>query len=444
MVRLSPTNTKIPIGAPEGMYLKVISRLRKWGRPLSLGVFEQGLLSGASFIITALLARYLGIDEFGLFSIAWAIALLCEAILGGLFGDASASVFAHIEASNIAAARTSFLLLSCIAAFVCAVLITGLYIITQPSFSNLALCMCMATFIFCQRLMNATRRILYIDGQRGIAAFSAIMNVTCTTLAIWILVWANALSGSTALLALSTGYLLSGGVCIVKFKEFQIPTWLGFTSVGRKLWETGRWSAATASMSWLGNFGVIPFTGFVLGASAGGTLRAIQTFVVPITQVNLVLVSIIIPALARDVRIHTQPFQTKAFYRVLPVLSGFGILYSIIIFVEGSTLFYWIFGDVAKGATTMYIAVATIGFTLESIRYSCNVILLAVGRTYAITAGQAVSLCSALILVPLGLHFYGLFGVVCATAISNNVNTLFVLVYFFARLGADDNPRRGA
>jgi hypothetical protein len=53
----------------------IFERMRRWGLKGGLSVLDQGLYSGANFVLSILLARWLSPSYYGMFAIAFAIYL---------------------------------------------------------------------------------------------------------------------------------------------------------------------------------------------------------------------------------------------------------------------------------------------------------------------------------------------------------------------------------
>jgi len=53
-----------------------VERMRRWGLKGGLGILDQGLYSGANFVLGILLARWFSPEEYGAFSAAYSIFLL--------------------------------------------------------------------------------------------------------------------------------------------------------------------------------------------------------------------------------------------------------------------------------------------------------------------------------------------------------------------------------
>jgi hypothetical protein len=189
---------------------------------------------------------------------------------------------------------------------------------------------------------------------------------------------------------------------------------------------------ATAIMSWIGNMGVIPLATFLISPTAGGSIRAIQTIVLPLVQINQILISMFVPQVARRMRTADDDTARYLAFRLIAVLTSIGFVYASAVALAGEGLFEALFRFEGGQITALAITIAVYGFALEGIRYGCNILLYSMGRTSVVGQGQFVSMLSAIAIIPIMGHHLGLTGLILGMAIANNINTLYVTSRFFA------------
>lgn len=280
------------------------------------------------------------------------------------------------------------------------------------------------------RFQNAVRRLYYLDGLRKEAARAAMVYVAVLVLISFVMVQMKISSPISALLCIACANAASAVCFFIQNVDLRRPDYRMVVWAASRLWSTGRWLLISAEMSWLGNFGIIPLVGIMIGVEASGTLRVIQTLVTPMTQMNNVMLSIFIPkaaaALRRDRSISWWGIATKTML-VLGCING---AYSFLITIFGETALPHLFGTSVAGVTWMPIALATFGYVVESVRYGCNVVLLGIGATGILTISQTAALAAGAILIPLATIYLGLWGVIAAMTTANNIGTLVVVIYF--------------
>ena len=411
---------------------KFLSLYRSWGRGFLFGIFEQGLLSGTSFVVTVILARVLGATEFGWFSVIWAFVIFLESAANGLFGDAIPSLAHKLRESLWPQFRASiFLSMLTVCVVVCVPLLLVAGGLELAGFVYPAAVIPAIFFFGVQRMQNVVRRTYYLDGLRGRAALSACANVAVTFAALEGVHKLFGLSASSAFICLSAGSvaaLITGASYIAGYER---PSRRLYFWVIRNLWLKGRWTMASATMSWIGNMGVIPFAAFLISPVAGGGVRAIQTMVLPLVQVNQILISILVPKMAGKMRTEGRGKIRQLAVKLIALLSLIGFSYAAVIAIGGEALFEALFHFEKGQITNLAITIAVLGYAFEGIRYGCNIMLYSVGDTVIVGQGQIVSMLSAIVIIPILGHYFGLTGLVLGMTIANNINTLYVAGKFF-------------
>jgi O-antigen/teichoic acid export membrane protein len=284
-----------------------------------------------------------------------------------------------------------------------------------------------------QRLQNAMRRIYYLDGLRCDAAIGALANVIVLALTTTAVIKCGAMTAEIGLVCVGGGNLAAALLGLRARAIFDWPSHRLLRWTALQFWVTGRWVMASSVMSWLGNFGVIPLAGFILGPSQSGVLRAIQTLVVPMAQINNVLISIIIPRIAGTMRTASMSVQRRQGLKFTFLLGGLGAVYSLFILIGGRGLFSVLFGSVGHQMDLATASAALFGYVIDSIRYGCNIVLLSRGVTRILFTGQTMSLLTAVLLIPPGLYIMGVFGAVLASAMANSVNTAVTTSHFYVK-----------
>ena len=402
----------------------------------AFGILDQLILSGSSFILTSIVAHGLGAADFGRFSIAWSFVMLMEGGMQGVFGDAVPAVAHRLPKARWPQFRSSVIILSTGLTGLLSLLLLiggGVALVIAPDLAKWFLGI--ATALIGMRLQNVLRRLCYLDNLRALAAVSA--GIYALILALTIFIWFRTAPNNPVgpLFCLTLSSIVAGAYVLKHRRDLDTPTLSLLGWSGLRLWMTGRWLTVSAVMSWMGNLGIIPLAGIMIGFSASGTLRAIQTLVVPMFQLNQVITSIIIPSSAKELR--ASPTNTGCFI-ALKSMVLFGIptmLYSTAATLYGDQVFRTLFGENLLHVTNVIIAVATFGYAAESIKSGLNIVLISAGRTKALFVAQVISLLCAFILLFCLSYSFGILGVVIAMTVANNISTATSVHFFleFAR-----------
>ena len=410
--------------------------LRRLGAALSFGVIEQILLSGSSLAFTAIMAHALGPFDFGWFSIAFACLMFMEVGGWGLFGDGVPATAGRLPSARLPCFRTSFLLLSAAYGVVMLLLTLVVGVVCWRFFPlHCALAPATGVAFIGLRLQNAARRLYYLDRRRSSAVAAAVVNVTLLTGLTALMLFVGDANPATAMLCL--GGASGGAALLFLVRDRHVlarPSSRELWWARRRLWKTGRWLLASGAMSWLGNFGAVLIFGALSDVRASGTLRAALTLITPPSQITNVIMSIIVPENAAVLHRDRRRPWWGLHRRALLLIGGCAGSYALAATLSGERLPLLLFGPVASDMTRVTVAIVTIGFAFESLRYACNSVLFAVGYTHILTISTACSLVVGLIGIVLASSS-GLTAVLLAMTIGNNAGTLIVLGYFavFAR-----------
>lgn len=409
----------------------LLSRARRWRGLISLGLAEQILLSGSSFGFTAVQAHLLGPERFGEFSIAFAIFTLLETSMWGVFGDAVPETAHRLPLTLWPAMRSSVLLLSmvCMAGVAVLVLLaSAILAVRAPEIAG-TLAAAIAT-LFAARLQNGFRRLYYLDNLRVPTALGAVAYAGTLAGTAGILILFRASLPQYGMLCLAAASAASCAVFFLLRPPLERPDRRMLWWTMQSLWRTGRWILVTSVMSWAGNLGVVPLVGLISSVSLSGTLRAVQTLTTPMSQLNMVLMSIIVPNAARKLRDRTSAEPLMIAVQTASLIGGFACIYSLFVTSAGRPLFHLLFGATANGMTRWVVGAAAFGYALESIRFGVNAVLLGLGRTRILFYSQCCATTSLIIVLPFAAHFGGLLGMVLTMTAANNLGSMISASYF--------------
>lgn len=408
-------------------------------------IVDQGLLSGGSIFATGILAYSLHADEFGKFTIAWAMAVLFEsALLKPLLDDPLPSV-AVCTRGSIAQLRSSFLLWSMIAAGA----IGGLAIVLGMIWAALGLdnSLLFATaglVIVACRLQNAMRRIFYLDRRLRLVVCGAMIYFATLTASLAIMIKLQQISAATAMLciSLSSAAAFSFSFALVRRKDLTRPTMKMFVWSFRMLTESGRWIAAAGLAFWAGSVGVIPVAGIFLGGAAGGSLRILFLLFAPLGQLNIALLAMMIPRAAVSLRVQGASTTKQMAIEKTLIFGSLSAAYGLCAVLCG----FWlipakIFPD-AYGITIVEISWMAAAMTFEGVWAGLALPLYATAQTKRFLASRVIAVPFLLTLFPLATWMWGIAGTVAAIAVSSAASAMLLAVTL-ASVRADFDPSMG-
>jgi O-antigen/teichoic acid export membrane protein len=305
-------NSVIETVAPPVQLLEKLIWLRKG----ATAVADQGLLSGSSFLISVFLARQLSAEEYGAYALAFSIFLFISSFHNGLllepmsvFGPAS---YADRLRSYLG---TLFRLHFALCLPMSLMLALGVFALdrfvgrtaTRPALLGVSLAM---PFIL---LFWLWRKAAYLEFEPARAVQGAV-TYCATALGLLLLLrrleW---LSPFSTFLLLGCASLVASAVITISLRfdlapggELAVP----MNTIVREHWEYGRWVIMGTVVYWLSGGAYYVVVGGLLGMKEAAALRALQNFVLPVTQFITAIGVLLLPWLSgRYARTDTSSFK---------------------------------------------------------------------------------------------------------------------------------------
>jgi O-antigen/teichoic acid export membrane protein len=254
-----------------------LTRLRR--EAWALG--DQALVSGMNFMTNVLLARLLGIKEFGIFTLAWMAVLFFNSLqmalvispmmsIGPKQDERDAPVFFSVTLLQqlVMACLTFVLLLAGVSA--------SAYFFPKWHIASLALPLAFVGFSW--ELQEYCRRYFFTVQKAFWAFLSDAISYAGQVAILALLFWKHTGDAATALYVIGGTSLLAVLFSLIKLPR---PVWPGerLKPVALRNWHFAKWLAACALMQWSsGNFFIVAAT-WVWGASAAGVFRVAQSLI---------------------------------------------------------------------------------------------------------------------------------------------------------------------
>jgi O-antigen/teichoic acid export membrane protein len=241
---------------------------------------DQAMVSGVNFLTGILLARYLGIGEFGRFTLVWMSVLFVNSINHAMINSPMMSIGpkqSEAEAPTYyGAVIVQQVIFSCVVSFLlfCGAQLSGMVF---PEWRMEGLALPLATAALALQFQDFLRRYFFTWGRAAEAfANDAIRYLGQIAVLIWLflafqdsvdtakVIWVIAITAASATVC---------GAFFIARIEVNAEILRATTS---RHWHFSKWLTGSALMQWAtGNFFIIT-AGALLGASAVGALRAAQ------------------------------------------------------------------------------------------------------------------------------------------------------------------------
>jgi len=281
------------------------NRVRTWGIKSGVSIVDQGLVSGAGFLLSFLLARWLSSEAYGAFAVAFATLLFLSGFHNVLLLEPM-SVMGPARYSNQASAylaaqlKIHKLLGSLLAG---ALLLTALLMKLLEANRELAMATAASAFALPFFLMLwLVRRMAYMVQRPAIAGWASAGYFLLTLFGLLVLHTRNVLTPTTAFFVLGSAGLLSVALPLRQLGMLGARTVdpCSWRAVAQENWNYGRWLVlSTALFSVAAQIQTYLVAGF-LGLGAAGIFRAMQVPSLVMTQIVIAVGLLVLPSMSYE------------------------------------------------------------------------------------------------------------------------------------------------
>ena len=260
---------------------------------------DQAMVSGVNFFTNILLARYLGLQEFGVFTLVWMAVLFVNslqmaAIISPMMTISPkqsekevSSYFGAVLIQQVAFAGLSFVLL------IVGVKVSGIFF---PHWQVQYLAVPLATVAFVFQMQDFLRRYFFVRGR----ASTAFVNDAISYLGqIVILIWLfqiTKLDSSEVLWVITGTSAVALGIGMFCLERITW-NWAILYRVNRRHWHFSKWLIGSVLIQWMSGNLFIVTAGSLMGAAVVGALKAAQS-IIAITHILFNSLENIVPVQA--------------------------------------------------------------------------------------------------------------------------------------------------
>lgn len=400
-----------------------------------MAILDQGLISGSNFLISVLLARWLVPEQYGAYTLAFAIFLLASLLHQALLLEPM-SVFGPSKYWDRERQYLGSLIFIHVALGLATLFVLGLsaWVVHEYEASN-GLSGAIAGAAIgspCVLLFWLARRAFYLE----LTPVPAVAGSGFYCILVLVGLYGVSRSGSpspfTAFLLMALGALTTSGFLLARLKPLLR---LGTSSpslseVGREHWTYGRWALVASLAMWVsGNIHYLLLAGFS-GMADSAALKALLNLTLPVGQIFGALSLLLLSHTARVQRELGIASVQRLTWKITWLFGGGGIAYWTAILLFQRPVLRFLYGGNYLGVAHLLPWVA-----LGSILW-CTTYAPAIGlRAMQAPASVFFTYCtSAVIAVAIGIpavRILGLAGAVFTIALVS----LAALVAGFILLG---------
>lgn len=260
---------------------------------------DQLVVSGFSFISSVIMARFLGVQGFGIYSIAWLGVLIASSINQPLIISPMLTLSARKNRDEKSKYLQALIFKQLLFATALSVLafITVLvmsYILHDWKVKSIIVAFPLAVFTFL--LQDFFRRYFFVVNKPQMAILIDIIAYGGVLISAFLIHFIHDMDAQFILLLTALFFLYASLTALISLKELRFKIH-EIKSVVLEHWDFSKWLTATAILQWFsGNLFIIA-AGAILGPRAVGATRMAQN-VVGITHVLFLAMENIIPSRA--------------------------------------------------------------------------------------------------------------------------------------------------
>ena len=261
---------------PNGIFrgiVKLLSRRESWA------LADQAMVSIANFLSGILVARLVGLREFGVFSMAWASVLFVNSIQSALITGPMVSVGPILETQIGSCYYAAVLLQQSVFACVASLLLEAGVVLSahfRPAWGVRPLALPLAVSVFAYQMQDFMRRYFFATRREKLGFLNDAVSFLPQVLVLAVLFRSHGVNSRIALWVMGLTSLAGFVLGLLTFGSYKFE-WGALRAAASRHWLSSKWLVGSAVVQWTsGNF-FLPAAAIVLGPAAAGGVRAAQT-----------------------------------------------------------------------------------------------------------------------------------------------------------------------
>ncbi|MBL4707168.1 MAG: hypothetical protein JKY48_01840 [Flavobacteriales bacterium] len=246
-----------------------------------LPIFDQGVVSGGSFILGILLARELGLLLYGEYTLIWLVVLFCSSLHQAWLIYPMYTFAPQLKEEERKGYFDALLVHHLVFNSLASILSFGLITLAGHFFSDMkieGIGIWVALTVFAYLMYDFFRRTYYAQESIQNALLLDVLVYGIQTLGILICIKLSLLDLKVTLMIVSCSYILSIYVGIQKLRRFRWEK-EQFLKILKSHWNFSKWLLATALLQWVsGNFFIVAAAG-ILSPVVVGVIRILQNII---------------------------------------------------------------------------------------------------------------------------------------------------------------------
>jgi len=411
---------------------------RRWFFKGGMAILDQGIFSGANFVLNVVLARWLVPEQYGAYAIGFSVLIFFLQFLFSFILDPMAVLGPSLHSDELqvylaSQIRIYFGLMIMLGLLQTGVMIFGKAVGWNPIICNI-LTVIGASLVFLL-FPWILRRIFYVLGSPAKAVEGSVVYATTLVIMLYLIKRLGFLTDVSSVLVVAFAGLICGiylmfklGWSTVLITDFPVMKTLS------ENWNFGRWLMLSGVLTTAAGQVQIYIAGGVLGLKETGVVYALQTISQPMTLSITAVSALIIPSLASDyAKGEMANFNRKSFVMTL-ALTAMAVIFIVLLYLFKTPLEYLIYGGKFSNYVDL-IPVWALSPLITSMVSGMQCSLLASNRPYSILFASFFWLPTSIGLGIFMAHYWGLWGLAISTVSGYLVLGLVLAFLYWFWLG---------
>lgn len=315
----------------------------RWGLKGGLGILDQVVFSGANFLTSVFLARWLSNKDFGEFAIGLAVLTFFIQV----YTSCALEPMSVLGPSDYRDRLASYLfgqvwLLFLVSIPIGILLVFAIWLSRSTSVGSvLTFSAISLPFVLFPLLM---RRIFYVLSKPSISLLGSVIYLLGLLLAYYLARRYGGLNGVNSILIISLAGLLSS-LLLIGLLRMEITTFdkINLSKILVETWSFGRWLIASGVLIGLATQSQIYLVGALSDIEDAGGVRILQTFIQPIMLTSTAFSALATPSITADFASGSyKSMQRKVFLFTL-VLGSTALIYEFLLFLFSGSVNQFLF-----------------------------------------------------------------------------------------------------
>jgi O-antigen/teichoic acid export membrane protein len=293
---------------------------------------DQAVVSATNFLTNVMLARFMGLREFGIFALAWMSVLFVNSLQNALIVSPMMSIGPKQEEKDRPSYFGAVVFQELVLVSFCFILVFVSVKLSSNFFrhsdlQHLALPLAVSAFAY--QMQDFVRRYFFATSQSRHALADDALSYLTQLPILFLLHRAGVLNSATALWVMAATSIVGmlAGFLWMERMEFH---WEWIKVIARRHWKVSRWLSASAVLQWTSGNLFLIVAPVYYGAAAAGVLKASQNLM-GTTHVWFQGLDNVVPAESarrlRDGGVHAMLAYTRS---VLLRWGGLTLLFAIV------------------------------------------------------------------------------------------------------------------